>query len=71
MSSFWNTNGGALNYNIFYLNTILTPDNPTYKRFYFEERGSGYIGQSYGNDVILQVAEYKITTDQSVLPYTD
>ena len=63
--------GGTLPYNIFYLNIILTPDQPQYKRIYFEERGYGYIGPSFGSDAILQLAQYSITTDRSIWPFTD
>ncbi len=63
--------GGTLPYNIFYLNTILTPDQPQYKRVYFEERGYGYIGPTFGSDAALQLAQYSITTDQSIWPFSD
>ena len=63
--------GGALPVSIFYLNTILTPDNPEYKRAYFEDRGYTYIGPSFGSDVVIEMAEYSISTDQSILPFTD
>jgi hypothetical protein len=71
MSDLWTGMGGNIVYSIFYLNTILTPDQPEYKRYYFEEREYGYIGPSFGSSVVLQLAEYNVTTDQSIWPYAD
>ena len=58
-------------FSIFYLNTIVTPDNPQYKRAYFEDRGYAYVGQSFGSDIMIEIAEYSINTDQSIWPFTD
>jgi hypothetical protein len=63
--------GGNIVYSIFYLNPILTPDQSEYKRYYSEEREYGYIGSSFGSSVILQLAEYNVTNNQSIWPYAD
>jgi hypothetical protein len=63
MSDYWLQFAGSIPISVFYLNTILTPDNPLYKRAYFEDREYAYIGQSFGSDIIIEMAEYTINTD--------
>ena len=38
MSDFWMGMGGTVPLSVFYLNTIITPDNPVYKISYFEDK---------------------------------
>ena len=63
MDEFWTIYGGAITFNVFYLNTILNPDQPNYKRYYFEEREYGYIGPTFGSDVTMELSEYSVSTD--------
>lgn len=71
MNDFWARFGGAIPFTIYYLNTILTPDNPLYKHAYFEDKGYAYIGQTFGSEIMIEVAEYSINSDRSIWPFTD
>ena len=71
LEQFWDRMGGATVFNLFYLNTIITPDQASYKQHYFEERQYGFIGPTLGCDVKLQIADYTVSTDQSIWPFAD
>ena len=71
MEIFWTQIGGVIPIDIIYINTIITPDQPTYKTAYLEDRGYGYIGPTLACDVLLQLSYYRITTDQSIWPFPE
>ncbi len=58
-------------FNFYYLNTIINPEYASYKQYYFEERDYGFIGPTLGCDISLQLADYTVTTDESIWPFAD
>ena len=54
-----------------YLNTILNPQQSAYKQRYVEDRAYSYFGPTLGSVITLQAADYVVTTDESIWPFTD
>ena len=69
MAYFWENNGGSIPFQLYYVNTIMNPDQTDYKTQYVEEKYTGYIG--LGLDIKLEASDYQISTDTSIWPFTD
>lgn len=70
MNNFWSNLGGYVTLNFNFLNTILNLDQPSYKQKYFDGKYA-YFGPTLGTHITFQIADYEITTDESIWPFTN
>lgn len=62
---------GSTSFGFYYINTIINPDQPSYKQFYVEDTQYAYFGPTMGLEATLQLSDYSVTSDNSIWPFPD
>jgi hypothetical protein len=56
-------------FTFYYINTIVNPDQPTYKSYYLEDTAYVIFGKQMGVESYLYFADFDIQTDYSIWPF--
>jgi len=62
---------GPIYFTPFFINPLINPQNKEYLKLYLEDKYYIMFGHDYGMEMYVYNAGYQITTDESILPFTD
>jgi hypothetical protein len=63
-------NNGYFYFTLYFINTIINPDQPEYKTYYLEDNAYVTFGAELGSESYLYFSDYNIESDYSIWPFT-